>query len=523
MKKRFGLIVSALVFATVLFAPVGERKFATAATSYILRDDFGAAPLVRTISENMERVELNDVHKPYTKYGFGVRLKSESEGREYITYDLSGVNGIDVTAIVRQSNFGANHGWGLSLGVTDEVNAMPLNNTSNINLQNIFPIYLSADGKPFIFTENRWWGYIAGQKYSFVPSVLDIPNGIRPFTVPDEVRGLIDPADGFTVLKKGFLYPMINAEYCAAGSDEWVPMALDADSYRITAATFLGGDKEYSVTVHISNVPEEADKIRIGADYIRKTLKPADSENSEADVYEDFPVPYDEAIYLTGVKFTMNEPYNGGFETLTQTGIAVDKTAAKVRFAYGEEFSAEGLLYYDVLGDGIREQSFDEDAFALDGSEFNRYKAGIYRIVVKKENYESAFYYVEVMRPDELIFDLTGVGVRLSEKKKFSAENLKVTAKTNVGTVNLPEWKEFEVPAEYYVADDSAVNYTKAGKYEVKIIVGEGFDEVSGTIDVTVEKDNPIVLLVVLGMVGALIVAGGVTAFIVLRKNHEKK
>ncbi|MBQ8885451.1 MAG: hypothetical protein IJY62_03685 [Clostridia bacterium] len=521
MKRLVSLLLSALAFVAVFLPFGGERKVTSAATSYILRDDFGAAPLVRTISENMERVELNDVHKPYTKYGFGVRLKSESEGREYITYELSGVNEIDVTAIVRQSNFGANHGWGLSLGVTDEVNNMPLNNTSNINLQNVFPIYLSTDGKPFIFTENRWWGYIAGQKYSFVPSMLDIPNQLRPFTVPNEVQGTID-TDGFTILKKGFLYPMINAEYCVEGSNEWVPMVLDANSYRISAATFLGGDKEYSVTVHISNVPEAA-KIRIGTDYIRRTLKPASSADSEADVYENFPVPYDEGIYLTGVKFTMSEPYNGGFETLTQTGIAVDKTAAKVRFAYGEQFSADGLAYYDVLGDGIKEQSFDENAFTLDSSKFNRYQVGIYQINAKKEGYESASYYVEVMRPDELIFDLSEVNLKLSEKKKFSAEKLKVTAKTNIGTVNAPEWKEIEVPAEYYAVDDSAVNYKKAGEYEVKVTVGEGFDEVSGVIAVTVEKNDSVLLPVVLGIVGAVVVAGGVTAFIVLRKRHEKK
>ena len=115
------------------------------------------------------------------------------------------------------------------------------------------------------------------------------------------------------------------------------------------------------------------------------------------------------------------------------------------------------------------------------------------------------------MRPDELIFDLSEVNLKLSEKKKFSAEKLKVTAKTNIGTVNAPEWKEIEVPAEYYAVDDSAVNYKKAGEYEVKVTVGEGFDEVSGVIAVTVEKNDSVLLPVVLGIVGAVVVAGGVT------------
>lgn len=527
MKKLSTVLISALSIVACAFsalvAPFAAPETAKAVTSYILRDDFGAAPLVRTISENMERVELNDVHKPYTKYGFGVKLKQESVGREYVTYDLSDVSEIDVSAIVRQSNFGANHGWGLSLGVTDEITNMPLNNTSNINLQNVYPIYLSTDGKPFIFYENGWWSYIAGQKYSFAPSTLDVKNQLREYTVPDEVRGVIDE-DGFTILKKGFLYPMINVEYLEAGSEEWVPMILDANSYQITDAKFFGGDKEYSVTVHISGVPE-ATKIRIGTDYIRKTLKPTTATDTEPDVFESFPVPYDEAIYLTGVKFTLKEPYAGGFETLSQTGIAVDKTAAKVRFAYGEEFSTDGLVYYDVLGDGIKEQSFETETFTLDASKYDRYKVGIYQIDVKKENYSQTSYYVEVMRPDELVWNAEDLDVELSSTNKFNADQLKVTARTNVGTVNVPEWKEFPVPAEYVAVDDSAVNYKKAGNYEVKITVGESFDAVSATIAVTVKATpKSSALPVVLGVVGGvLVVGGGVAAFVIIRKRHEKK
>lgn len=153
MKKLSVLIAAAVLALSAFVLPQGG---AAAAATYTLRDDFGAAPLARTISENMERVELSDVHKPYTKYGFGVKLKTESTGREYITYDVAGVTEAEISAVVMQSNFGANHGWGLSLGVTDNVNDMPLNNTQNINLQSLFPIYLSEDGKPFILYNNAW-------------------------------------------------------------------------------------------------------------------------------------------------------------------------------------------------------------------------------------------------------------------------------------------------------------------------------------------------------------------------------
>lgn len=487
MKKLILIFTAALSVATMIVSAISVPFGVKAETSYTLRDDFGAAPLVRTMSDNMEQVELNEVHKPYTKYGMGVKLKTSSEGREYITYDLSGVKQAEISAIVKQSNFGANHGWGLSLGVTDNPENMPLNNTTNINLSNIYPIYLSTDGHPFIFTENRWWCYIAAEKYSFTPSTLDVNNQLREFTVPDEVQGVIDE-DGFTIVEKGFLYPMINLEYCVEGSDEWIPMVSDSNNYRITAAEFLGGDKEYNVTVQIKNVPEGATKVRIGADYIRQTLKPSSSGDTEADVFEDFPVNYDEAIYLTGIKFTLSEVYDGGFETLEQSGIAVDASNAQ-NFAYGEAFAVGDVKFYDVYGNGIREENFDIGSFTVDAGEYDAYTAGIYRIKVEKGDFEVS-YYVEVFRPNELVLETSSLSLSLSEGSPLNTEALVVKARTNVGNVNSPDWREYVVPADKYTVDDSSVDYGQEGSYTVTVKVGKGADTVSTTFEVTVVSQS---------------------------------
>lgn len=515
MKKLSVLIAAAVLALSAFVLPQGG---AAAAATYTLRDDFGAAPLARTISENMERVELSDVHKPYTKYGFGVKLKTESTGREYITYDVAGVTEAEISAVVMQSNFGANHGWGLSLGVTDNVNDMPLNNTQNINLQSLFPIYLSEDGKPFILYNNAWWCYIAGEKFSFVPSTLDVKNQLRPFTVPDEVQGKIDE-DGFTVLEKGYLYPMLNLEYFDGEKGGWIPMVHDSANYRIENAEFIGGEKEYSVTVKVKNIPENAEKIRIGSDYIRKTLKPSSEGDTEADVYETFPVPYDEAIYVTGVKLTLDRRYDGGFEELEQTGIAVGKDNARVRFGFGEDFSSDGLTFYDVLGDGVREQAFD--GFTVDSAAYDKWTPGIYKINVKKGGF-TASYYVETMLPDELAIDTEAVEKTVSKKNPLNLEGLKVTARTNVGTVNEPQWIEKEVPADKYGVDASGVDYKKAGEYTVKISVGTGTDVTTGEFTVTVEKADLTALWIVLGAVAAVGVAAAVAVVVRKKKKTDK-
>lgn len=483
MKKKLR-ILAVLVCAAVLTAtPLSAR--AADAVTYTLRDDFGAAPLCRTIENTMERVELSDAHKPNTRYGFGVHLLPHSEGRGYITYDVTGVAQAEISAVVRQSNFGANHGWGLSLGVTDNVQDMPLNNVNNINLNNISPIYLSKEGRPFIFTENRWWGYLAEPKYSFAPSSLDVPNMLRAFTVPDEVGGEIDE-DGFTVLKAGYLYPMLNLEYQTEDDGEWIPMVHSENNYRITAAKFLGGEKEYAVTVQVRNIPDTAVRVRVGADYIRQTLKPTSSADTEPDVYEDFPIAPEEGIYVTGVKLTLTQPYNGGFEQLTQTGIAVDHTSARRTFGLGEAYVADGLRFYDVMGEGVREESVDTDSFTVDASAYNAYKAGIYSITVRKDPYAPVSFFVEVVKPNELVVTVADGKDGVSASAPFSAEDLTVKARTNVGGVGSPDWKECVLPADKFTVDDSAVNYKKKGTYAVKVTVGEGNDAVSATVDVTV-------------------------------------
>ena len=73
MKKIIiSTIVLTILCTAFTFMSVGT---ASADVNYYLFDDFGRAPLVREMDEDMERVELSAVHKPYTKYGYGVKLK----------------------------------------------------------------------------------------------------------------------------------------------------------------------------------------------------------------------------------------------------------------------------------------------------------------------------------------------------------------------------------------------------------------------------------------------------------------
>lgn len=483
-KKIFIVAISLLFFA--LSANVGINVNAAEQT-YTLNDNFGAAPLIRTYSENIERASLSEEHKKYSKYGLAMKLLPSSQGREYITYDLNGVVSAEISAIIRQSNFGANHGWGYSLGVTDNPNDMPLNNVDNVNLNNISPIYLSEDGIPFIYTENKWWCYIASQKYSFVPSTTDVVNELREFTVPEEVCGKIDE-NGFTILEKGFRYPMINFEYFDDENSVWTPMVLDSKNYLITKVNFLGGEKYYNISVQIKNIPSNASKVRVGMDYIRQTLKPSSQDDIEADKYEKFPIPYDEAIYLTGVKLSINQAYNGGFEELEQTGITVDATKSQ-SFAFGEEFTAEDLEIYDVFNGGINERNFDDTAYTITPENYDKYTVGIYKVNVTKGEYR-AEYYVEVMRPNEIVVDTSNVNLKASKSSPIDLSQLIVKARTNVGNVNLPKWKEIELPADKYKVDISKINYNVAGKYQVTVTVGEGIDAVSTTFEVNVVKDG---------------------------------
>ena len=452
--------------------------------TYTLVDNFGRAPLVRSITDDAEIVSLSDEHKDYSKYGRAVTLKSTSGSREYVTYDVESVIGAEISAIIRQSDFGSNHGWGYSLGVTNEIQDQPLNNIENINLQNVFPIYLSSDGIPFIYAQNKWWCYIAGVKYSFVPSDTNVTEGLRPFTVPDVVKGEIDE-DGFTVIEKGYRYPMINLEYYDTEKDVWTAMVSDATNYRIKNAEYIGGEKYYYVTVTISNVPETASKIRVGMDYIRKTLKASSAGDTDPDVYESFPIPFNEAIYLTNVKLTMKNAYAGEWESLEQTGIRVDASANQI-FAYGEDFTSEEVVFYDVYNGGIDEANYDTDDFTLTVNGYDKYNAGIYEVNVKKGDYQTK-YYVEVLRPDELILDLSGVTLNVSKGSPFDVSEITVAkARTNVGSRKDPVWKEYNVPVNSLSIDVSEIDYDKAGEYNVIVKVGSGVDTVSTSFTVKV-------------------------------------
>lgn len=486
--KKAKKILSVLISGLAVFALLpmhGEDKpvKARAATTYTVRDDFGRIPSMRDESEHLERVGLSDEHKPYTKYGYGMHLDAESTGREYLSYELTGVKTVEVSAIIRQSNFGAKHGWGVSLGVTDDPLNNPLNNVNNINLNSIYPIYLSEDGIPFIYfkDQNSWWCYTEGMgKYSFAPPTENVAENLRAYTVPDEVQGVIDQ-NGFTILKEGWRYPMINLEYKTSAQGEWEALPLKSTNYRITKAEYIGGEKEYAITVQMDGIPEEAVSVRIGADYIRKTLKPATATDSAPDVYVDFPIPHDEGIYLTGVKFSLGSPYTVEYEPDELTGISVSD--GKLYFGYGEEFSHADRTFYEKYASGIEEET-DKSFCTVSTNGFDPFQPSTYKITVQKGT-DSADYYVEVMRATELKIEYSG-NTTVSKKSPFDENKLKVIARTNTGTVKNPCWVEVELPKDRYEVDASAIRYGKGGKYAVAVKTGTGMDTVSGTLTVKV-------------------------------------
>lgn len=532
--KKFAVAVLAALLTVSCIAAVPAA--AADGGTYTLRDEFGAAPLARTLSENMERTKLNRELSGYSRYGFAARLKAAGEdgadeNRGYITYDVDGVTEAEVSALVAESNFGSYHGWGVSLGVTEDAAGVPLNNINNINLDLIYPMYLSEEGRPFIhYNDGKWYGYIADPKFSFIPqdAVSDAGTNLRAFTVPDEVQGVYDE-DGMTLLQKGYLYPMINLEYATAEApDTWIPMSLDTESgnYDITSAEYVGADKMYDVTVKISNIPAEAAKIRIGANYIRETIKPSATGDLEADVYQDFPRVASDSLFVTGVHLTLDTEYTGGFEELQQTGIDADPANMKRYYAYGEAFSAEGLVLYDVYNGGIREENADTSSFTVDSSAFNPYDPGIYAINVTKGDYSDSFN-VQVSEPDALSLDTSALDLEIAAGETFSAEGLEVSIVSSVsgrGEVAVP------LTAEQYTVDASAVNVKKDGTYTVSVTFNEGEVSLSASFDVTVSGngagnaagggDNTV--YIVCGVVGGVIVIGAAAAvIIILRRKHS--
>lgn len=526
MKKIAVAVLAALLTVSCIAAVPAA---AADGQTYTLRDEFGAAPLCRTISDNMERTELNGELAGYSRYGFGARLKAADEegadgNRGYITYNVDGVTEAEVSALVAESNFAAYHGWGVSLGVTDNAAGVPTNNVNNIDLNNIYPMYLSEDGHPFIrYSDSRWYGYIAGEKYSFVPQTdtADAASGIRPFTVPDEVQGVYDD-DGMTLLQAGYLYPMINLEYATAGEpDTWIPMSLDtaSGSYAITSAEYVGADKMYDVTVKISNIPAEAAKIRIGANYIRETLKTATSGDTAADVYETFPRAASDSLFVTGVRLTLDSPYEGGFEELEQTGIDVDTTNMTRYYAYGEAFSTDGMVFYDVYNGGIREANADTSAFTVDSSAFDPFSPGICAIRVAKGSYSHSFN-VQVCEPTELLLDTSALdlAIDIEAGDAFSVEGLKVSV---VSDVPVRGEVEVQLTAKQYTVDVSAVNANKDGTYTVSVTLGEGEAALSASFDVTVFGNPDNTVYIVCGVVGGVIIVGAVVAVIIILRRKR--
>ena len=63
--KKFAVAVLAALLTVSCIAAVPAA--AADGQTYTLRDEFGAAPLARTLSENMERTELNSELSGYSR------------------------------------------------------------------------------------------------------------------------------------------------------------------------------------------------------------------------------------------------------------------------------------------------------------------------------------------------------------------------------------------------------------------------------------------------------------------------
>ena len=233
-------------------------------------------------------------------------------------------------------------------------------------------------------------------------------------------------------------------------------------------------------------IPADAISIRIGANYIRQTLKPSSENDKEPDVYTAFPRRPDESLFVTGVKLTLDTEYTGGFEELEQTGIEVDAADTMRYYAIGEEFSADGLKFYDVYNGGIKGENADIEQFTIDSSAFDAYAPNTYSIKVKKGDFEDS-YNVRVEKPTELILDTSALDLSIEAGETFSFDGLTVKAKTNVP---LRGEVETTIPEGKYSVNTESVDTSKAGTYTVTVTVGTGMNAVSASFDVTVTGET---------------------------------
>ena len=464
--KKSKLLLSLVSIALATILSLLSFNKVKADYQYVVVDDFGQSLDIRSLSENTQRVTLNNFRKPYSDSGIAVSLKNNTSERGYITYETNKAKEVDVSFVINQSTISGHHGWGISLGVTEIPGNNPLCNVDYINLNRCWMIYLSYDGIPFIHHEENGWMVYSATKYSFMPYIYGEDK------IPQEV-----------VDKK---YPMFEVEVYQ--NDEWV--VLDNSMDCITNIQYLGGDKEYNETITIQLPDEAYEKFRIGFNYIRKTAEcPSDADRlPDTESYVTFPIGYSSAIAVTKVEIKSDEeiPVVKTEGTRTSLKVASDKT----EFYFGEQFSTNNIeikeVYTDETGVGYTVDT-DRTDYTIDSTQFNSTTAGIYMITVTLDDV-SGQYAVEVLKPNELRVEAGG---EIEYNNGAIDENkLTVYARTNMGTQKNPDWKEVQLQKSMYTIDLSKVNKDVNGTYEgiVKMLVDR--TTVTGKFDVVVKGNE---------------------------------
>ena len=151
------------------------------------------------------------------------------------------------------------------------------------------------------------------------------------------------------------------------------------------------------------------------------------------------------------------------------TGITLDTKDVKTVFAWGDDFSAEGLVVLKQMsyGDPIKAETSE---YTVNAEKFDKSTAGEYSIVVTLKGTEfSVTYSVTVSKPTPVI-----TGWRLntvSVKKTFAwGESLDVS-----GLIVIKEMNTGDVEAEEseYTIDSSYYSATTSGEYNIRVICSD--------------------------------------------------
>lgn len=180
---------------------------------------------------------------------------------------------------------------------------------------------------------------------------------------------------------------------------------------------------------------------------------------------------------------TIDENYN---PDLVMTGIAVKPLVGKRLFAFGEDFSAEGIVIEKLMSDNTK-SILDASQYTIDDDNFKSSKVGIYTIkVVYPPNIAFFDTYTVTVTP-EIVPVLTSITILADDAKTeyrygevFNASGIVV--EKNYITDNVME-TELALPTEFTI-NLKTYDKEKLGKQNISISIND--TDVVGTYEIEV-------------------------------------